>query len=427
MRWLILVLAAIPAFAGWAWIVFIGTFDGWWREPLAEPGDADGFAAAAAAYLDAHNRGNAAFRLVESGEIFAEHFVSIGTPVDAHTRFPVASISKWVTAWAVLDRVEAGELALDVPVARYLTRWALPPGPFDNDGVTIRRLLSHTAGLTDDLGYLGFEPGQPLQPLEDSLNRAADAEPGADGRVRVGIEPGSEWRYSGGGYALLQLVLEEVSGEAFADHVGRTVLEPLGMHDSTFELPDGANVATLYDVDGRSVAPRRFTASSAAGLYSSVGDLARFAAAHAGAAAGGGVLEPDTVALLRQPQATAFGTEIWGLGTMLYAENGRGSHLIGHDGFNAPASTGTVRVDPATGDAIVVLATGNPRLTSYLGGEWVFWKTGHLDIATFYGSRRQMFLTIAAGWGVIVLAVLVTGWLTRAPRPERGPVTGSAP
>src|SRR5690606_7394816 len=129
---------------------------------------------------------------------------------------------------------------------------------------------------------------------------AADAEPGADGRVWVGIEPGREWRYSGGGYALLQLVLEEVSGEALADHIGRTVLEPLGMRDSTFELPDGAaNVATLYAADARPVAPRRFTASSAAGLYSSVDDLARVAAAHTGTAPGGGVLEPDTVALLR--------------------------------------------------------------------------------------------------------------------------------
>lgn len=422
MRWLILVLAAIPAFAGWAWLVFVGTFNGWWREPLAPPGDAERFVASAAAFLDAHNRGNGAFRLIEAGQSAGEHFVSSGSPVDADTLFPVASVSKWVTAWGVLDRVEVGAIALDTPVSRYLTRWSLPASPFDNDGATVRRLLSHTAGLTDGLGYLGFAADEPLQSLEQSLTRAADAEPGVDGRVRVGVEPGSEWRYSGGGYALLQLVLEEVTGEPFADHLKRTVLEPLGMHRSSFDTPaHSADVATLYDTDGQPVAPRRFTASSAAGLYSTLDDLARFAAAHApgpdGAPAGRGVLEPATVALLAKPHAEAFGTEIWGLGVILYGENGSGGHLIGHDGFNHPASTATVRVDPATGDAIVVLATGNPALTSRLGGEWVFWKTGRLDVATFYGSMRQIYLIVALGWAAIVLLVLVIGWRARRSRP----------
>lgn len=54
--------------------------------------------------------------------------------------------------------VEAGKLDLDAPASRYLTRWKLPPSRFDDDGVTVRRILSHTAGLTDGLGYAGFKP-----------------------------------------------------------------------------------------------------------------------------------------------------------------------------------------------------------------------------------------------------------------------------
>jgi CubicO group peptidase (beta-lactamase class C family) len=68
----------------------------------------------------------------------------------------MASISKWVTSWGVMALVRQGRLGLDVPVSLYLTRWQLPPSEFDNDGVTVRRLFTHMAGLIDGLGYLGF-------------------------------------------------------------------------------------------------------------------------------------------------------------------------------------------------------------------------------------------------------------------------------
>lgn len=81
--------------------------------------------------------------------------------------------------------------------------------------MTVRRLLSHTAGLTDALGYTGFEEGAAVQCPEESLARAADASSGRDGEIRIGYEPGTDWRYSGGGYNFLQLLVEEVTGESF--------------------------------------------------------------------------------------------------------------------------------------------------------------------------------------------------------------------
>ena len=154
--------------------------------------------------IDKNRRGNVAFVLIESGKVFDEHFTSVGQPVDRDTLFQVASMSKWITAWGVMTLVEAGKLDLDAPVSTYLTRWSLPKSEFDNSGVTVRRLLSHTAGLTDGLGYGGFAPGQPKSGrIEAILTRAADASPGAVGAVRVGIEPGSAFEYSGGGYTLL--------------------------------------------------------------------------------------------------------------------------------------------------------------------------------------------------------------------------------
>src|SRR5262249_13821726 len=158
-----------------------------------------------------------------------------------------------------------------------LTRWTLPQSAFDNDGVTVRRLLSHTAGLTDGLGYAGFEPGSPVQPLTESLTHAEDADPGKDGRVHVGLQPGSEWRYSGGGYTLLQLLVEELTGESFAAYMRRAVLDPLGMTRSTFVVdPVTPNVAIVYDTNGQPMAPLRFASLAASSLYTTAADMTRF-------------------------------------------------------------------------------------------------------------------------------------------------------
>ena len=194
-------LPTVLCLAGWAGLVLFGTLHGWWRGPLAPSNDAVAFAEAVKREIDSTSSGNLAFRLMEEGEVHTEYYVSIGKPVDAETLFPAASLSKWVSAWGVMRLVQEGLLDLDVPVSFYLTRWALPETDQDNRGVTIRRLLSHTAGLTDGLGYGGFPLAQEVQTLEASLTHAADASPGADGRVRVGVAPGSRWLYSGGGYA----------------------------------------------------------------------------------------------------------------------------------------------------------------------------------------------------------------------------------
>ena len=99
-----------------------------------------------------------------------------------------------------------------------------------------------------------------MQSLEGSLTQAADASPGHDGRVRVGLAPGTAWRYSGGGYTLLQLLVEEVSGEPFDVYMKRAVLDRLGMDRSTFTLaPDARSVATFYDAEGCVATHYRFT------------------------------------------------------------------------------------------------------------------------------------------------------------------------
>ncbi len=413
---MILAFAAIPCLALWATLVFLATANGWFRTPLAPPGDTAGFAAAVRRTLDAEHNGNAAFRLLEAGSVVGEHYVSVGEPVNADTRFQVASLSKWIASWGVMHLVATHALDLDAPVDDYLSRWHLPESSFDNTRVTIRRLLSHTAGLTDGLGYGGFPLGTPVQALTDSLTRAADAMPGADGRVRVGTKPGAEWRYSGGGYALLQLLIEDVSGESFDDYMQRAVLQPLGMIRSTYLLSDPPpdNLATFYQEDGTAAPHYLFSAPAAAGLYTTAHDLTRFLQAQLpgadGALPGRGALDPDTVARMREPHAETLGTAIWGLGHMLYAPNGAGGHIIGHEGGNRPAINTTARLDPARGDGIILLVTGNRDLASRLGSEWVFWRTGRMDVAAYTGALGGVILRVAVGWIVIALVFLFIGW-----------------
>ena len=406
----------------WAVLVAAATVEGWGRRPLAPPGDARAFLDAAIARLDAQQRGNAVLALLEDGAVVGEHAASVGEPVDRDTVFQVASLSKWITAWGVLALVEDGHLDLDAPVGRSLTRWQLPASEFDLDGVTPGRLLSHTAGLIDDLGYGGFAPSAPLQTLEQSLTRASDAFPGRGGEVRVGGAPGRGWRYSGGGYTLLQLLVEEVSGESFEAYMQRRVLQPLGMTRSTFEwTPDrGTHLATFYDTDSRPATHYRFTALAAASLYTSASDLTRFLQAHLpgpdGAPVGRGVLRPETVRAMWRPQASRLGREIWGLGTLLYARNGRGGFVVGHDGMNAPAIYTTARLDPDGGDGIVVLETGTPLLAPELGGEWVLWKTGETDVVTLVLRAPDALRTFAYGGLAIVAGALVLGWRIRRGR-----------
>ena len=92
---------------------------------------------------------------------------------------------------------------LDDPVSRYLSRWQLPGSEFDTNGVTLRRLASHTAGLTDGLGFGDYQRWGTVRSLEDELN-SPRASSGSDVNIIVGTEPGSGFIYSGGGYLVLQ-------------------------------------------------------------------------------------------------------------------------------------------------------------------------------------------------------------------------------
>ena len=404
---------ALACCALWGAGVFAALDRGWGHSAIAAPGDDRGFAQAARQIAERESAGNVSFVLLEAGAPVESFHLSKGEPVDERTVFQVASLGKWITAWGVMALVEEGRIDLDAPVSTYLTRWQLPASEFDSSGVTVRRLLSHTAGLTDGLGYDGFDTAQDRQTLEASLTQAMDVSPDKDGRTILGSEPGAGWQYSGGGYTLLQLVVEEVSGEAFPAFMQRRLFAPLGMERSTFDhaAAQEMGLAQNFGPDGTTEAFGWYTALAASSLFTTSEDLANFIAVQAPGRSNP-VLTAETMALVATPHASDMGADIWGLGAMLYAPNNSGGFIIGHDGSNEPAINTAARFDPATGDGIVVLSTGNPALATEIAGQWVFWKTGNVDALTFV-SRLPTALTVFAAGALVILIVVALAILRR--------------
>ena len=200
-------------------------------------------------------------------------------PVETTTLFQAGSISKPVAAVAAMKMVESGKLALDQDINTFLKTWKVPGNEFTKEKkVTLREILSHSAGLTVH-GFPGYAAGDPLPTLVQVLNGVKPANTEA---IRVDVLPGSIWRYSGGGYTVMQLAMTDITGRPFPEIMRDTVLSKAGMRDSTYEnpLPSrlSAVAATGYGADGTQVQGRYHTypEMAAAGLWTTASDLARF-------------------------------------------------------------------------------------------------------------------------------------------------------
>jgi CubicO group peptidase (beta-lactamase class C family) len=412
-------LGTIIALALWIAIVIFGTQKGVLHYKITKDTSSEAYIIAAKEEINKEFVGNFALATFKNGLVEHEEFYSVGKPVNRNTIFQVASLSKWVSAIGVMKLVEEGKLNLDKPVSEYLTRWKLPESQFNNDKVTIRRLLSHTAGLTDGLGYSGFKPGVTPQSIEASLTKATDADDGIDGSVHVGMQPGSEFKYSGGGYTLLQLIVEEVTGQSFASYMKSTIFEPLNMMQSsyTWDENSGFDLIDFYNSDRTKAAHYTYTSLAATSLYTSLADLETLFKAHLkgknNEIIGRNVLQANTLEMMRAPHASTFGMDIWGLGAILYAKTDNNDYIFGHDGKSTPPINTAVRLDPETGNGIIVLETGNALLATKLASEWVFWKTGKVDLTLFAMLKDSMVSTIFYGLISIIILSIIIGFIRR--------------
>jgi len=244
-------------------------------------------------------------------EWFAGHGVADAgskEPVTPDTVFRIGSITKTFTAIAVMQLCEQGLVDLDAPVSRYLRSVQLIPAKASFRPVTVRHLLTHTAGI----GYWR-RLSDLVQPGIGSGDRAgrAGAPPLAEyyrKGLPVEVEPGTRWAYSNHGFAVLGLIVEDLTGEPLDRYLRDNVFGPLGMEHTDLIRSERVRpgLATGYVLRSgglKPVADREVPTPGGGGMYASAADMSRYLAALLAIGAGehGPVLQPATLACMFRP------------------------------------------------------------------------------------------------------------------------------
>jgi CubicO group peptidase (beta-lactamase class C family) len=301
-----------------------------------------------------------ALAVIQDGKIVREQGYGFGDeahkePITPATLFQAASVSKPVAALGALRLIEQGRISLDQDINSVLRSWHIPDNDFTKaHPVTLRLILSHSAGLTVH-GFPGYRVGSPIP----SLLQILDGRPPANTPpVRVDQIPGSKWRYSGGGYLVMQQMMTDVTRQSFADYMQDVVLRPLGMSSSTFAQPLPESLASRA-ATGFADAPRRAVEGrwrikpelAAGGLWTTAGDLARFLLGIQRSLAG---TSNPVISQSMTRQMLTNQKEDSGLGFFLGGDPPR----FGHNGSNRGFDAVTVALCD-TGEGAVILMNGN--------------------------------------------------------------------
>jgi CubicO group peptidase (beta-lactamase class C family) len=277
-------------------------------------------------------------------------------PVTPTTLFQAASISKPVAALAALRTVELGKLLLDEDVNPRLTSWHIPDSQLASGRpVTLRRLLSHTAGLTVH-GFAGYASDESLPTLQQVLSGSP---PANSSSPKLLVKPGYMFKYSGGGYCVVQQLLIDVTGVPFPDYLRQQVLDPLEMTHSTYEQPLPANLrgnaATAHREHAVPIAGgwHVYPEMAAAGLWTTPSDLVQVVVDVAGSATGrtGKVLSSGMVTEMLKPQLDKYG-----LGFAVRGQDR--AFTFSHGGSNKGYRCLLIGV-PATGQGCVVMTNSD--------------------------------------------------------------------
>lgn len=285
-----------------------------------------------------------------------------GSPTTPETLFQAGSVSKPLTAMAALRLVQEGNLGLDRDVNKDLTSWKVPASAeAGGKPVTLRELLTHTAGMTVH-GFPGYAVGEPIPTLLQVLN---GEKPASNSPIRVESMPGSKWNYSGGGYIVLQQLVQDASGKAFPLFLKETVLQPLGMTHSTYEQPLPASmreqIAVPLNRDGTPLAggPYTYPELAAAGLWTTAPDLAKFLITMQRSLArdGNDILNAE---MARQMVTPGLGD--WGLGLSIGGTEGH--RYFWHGGSNEGYECLMTAYENGEGAVVMTNASGGLRLAN---------------------------------------------------------------
>ena len=272
--------------------------------------------------------------VINDGEIewargFGTRDLTNNEPVDTKTLFEAGSVSKPVFALTVMRLKEKGVLDLDTDVNEYLTSWKVPKNGVWQPKITLRQILSHTAGLTVH-GFPGYRPSEPIPTVPQVLDGTYPANTPA---VKVNILPGLAFRYSGGGTTIGQLVVSDLMNKPFPAITKQELFEPLGLVLSTYQQPlpsELQNIAsTGYPYKGQPINGKYHTypEMAAAGLWSNPSELSSILIEVQNSLKGNSSLfKKETIEEMVTPQKvaeyTGLGFFLDGKGDSLYFEHG---------------------------------------------------------------------------------------------------------
>lgn len=322
------------------------------------------------------------------------------------------SISKSVTAWGIMKLAEQKKIKLDEPVTNYLQNWTFPPSEYSTEKITILQLLTHTSGLT--LGNIGviYSPTDILPSLQQSLTENA----------LLFQEPGTSFSYSNTGYHLLELLIEEVTGQTFEEFMRKEILLPLGMNKSTFIWSEKfyPPVANGYDLKGTPIPVYIYPEKAAGGLFSTIEDLGNFVIA------GMSKYNKDSNNVLSlqsidemydsyvKPGQYSLAFDYYGFGHFIeklpagkkaIAAGGQGTGWMTH--FHSV---------PETGDGIIILTNSQRSwpLFAYILNDWAKWSGfGSVGMSVLIKARIILWIIVFilltfSLWQIIQIIVRLT-------------------
>ncbi len=308
------------------------------------------------------NMPSAAITVLKDGETVAAEVIGYadrenGIQATLDTSYSVASVSKPITAVAIMILAERGLIDLDAPINDYLGEAKLVAHVGNSDDATVRRVLNHTAGLPGHYHFFYEDEGVGPPSMEDSI--------GQYGKIVTG--PGEVQHYSNFGYGVLGYVIARVSGKPYGEFIRDEIFAPLGMKHS-FVPPDQPfpeNTAKRYWKDGSLIPFYDTDHRGASAIYSSAGDLARFGQFIIAAGKGKGIiLSSASIKEIYSEKYRRNGAKnYYGLGLIVRQHAGR--NVIFHDG-NMPGASAELFIMPDENLVIASVANGGGHQVSRL-------------------------------------------------------------
>jgi CubicO group peptidase (beta-lactamase class C family) len=302
--------------------------------------------------------------------------IASNTPVTEDTVFRIASVTKTITAIAVMQLWEQGLIDLDAPAGQYLRAYRLVPARANFRPATVRHLLTHTAGIREVLHPSGLLR---VRDLGETVQRGRPVPTLAGyyrGGLRIDAEPGTRFMYTNHGFATLGQIVADVSGQPLDRYLRERIFEPLGMGSTDLVRSErvASHLATGYELrahGAEAVTDYDVVTAGAGGVYSTPRDMACYVAALLGGGANqhGSVLKPATLATMFEPQYQPD-PRIPGNGLAFFRADLGGHLAVEHDGI-LPGFDSQILLAPDDGVGVMAFANGARRGLHWLTPEAV--------------------------------------------------------